>query len=48
MTPTLREHHPVSIFIHDRPKVQSRDGDGIGNSILDAFDVHELGAILLK
>ena len=36
MTPALHEHHLISLVIIDQTKVQPRDG--IGDSIMDAFD----------
>jgi hypothetical protein len=46
MAPALCEHHQISLFILDQTKVLSRDG--IGNSIMDAFDAHNFGTKLLK
>jgi hypothetical protein len=46
MVPALRKHHPISHFMLDQTKVWSRDG--IDNSLMDAFDVHDFRTKLLK
>jgi hypothetical protein len=46
VTSVFHEHPPIRLVILDQTKVQPRDG--IGNSIMDAFDMHDFGTILLK
>jgi hypothetical protein len=46
MAPEFCECCPILFFVWDQTKVYSRDG--IGNSVMSAFYVHDFGAKFLQ